>query len=205
MRAVLTFIGTIGAFLFFTSGAGAVVLDASSNKVVLREFSIDATGTDVKKNIHCSQSEIENGLWNLISFDKSKDNSLRDLIPTYRPLDNQAAWYIDNNKCSSLAPYLNGIGLDSYDSKSGNAVIYLAAFNKKPIDQDEWNKSGDNGYSKMQLMFQPEFDVINVLKYPAKCELAYPSLSSKLGLSDPELACTLSDSKGLVRFAIRKS
>lgn len=202
MKCTFKFIGFLGVILSAAVNAGAATLNPANTKIVLREFSVDATQTAVRSTVHCSQAEIEKGQWNLISFSSDTDNSERELVPTYHPLQNQAAWFINNQECVGLAPYLNGIGFAAFDMNTGNAVIYLAGFSAKPIDQDKFQDG--NTVTRLALMFRPEFDISNVIKFAANCALDYSKLSAKLRLSDPEFVCTLSESKGSVRFAVKK-
>jgi hypothetical protein len=201
MKTFLLLVGVFGLFSSF--GSAAEVLNTENNKLQLQEISVDATETFVNKPIHCSKSEIAAGVLNLFSFSREKDNSLRELVPTYRPLDNEAAWFIHNQACPDLLPYLNGLGFDTYDAATGLAVIYLAAFQPKAIDSEKWAANKDNAYGRMQQFFQPDFAVTNILRFPAKCEVKRPAGWKRANHMETELVCTFTgQTQGTIRFAV---
>ena len=195
MKAKITLFALISVFSASLASYAKDNTLIGSQKIVLDEFSIDTKNTVLLKNISCSKEEVKNGVVNLISFGRT-DNSARRLTPTYRPLDNEAAWLIRQSECPSLLPHINGIGFHSLDEKTGDAVLYIAAFNQKKVDDKEWNSN--NGIGKMRSLFQPEYDVINVIKFNAKCELK----RQVLGLLDSKLICTILDVKGSVTFSV---
>lgn len=186
------------AFLSFTA-ATAEVLNPAKSQVKLLEFTVDATATDMRTLLKCSNTEVLKAVQHLISF-SDKDNSLRDLKPTYRPLDNEAAWILKQEDCPGLKPYINGIGFHSYDEKTGDAVIYVSAFNQMKSNDREW--SNNSGLGRMRMIFQPDYDVINVIKFPAKCEQVLVGKLSLIGVGEPQLVCTLNDKKGSVKFSV---
>jgi hypothetical protein len=207
MKKIISLINVIGLLLIagIANAANEKPFRPDLYKVYLTDFSIDATNTQIAKQVACSVDEVAAGLINLISFKSSDDNSGRTLNPTYRPLDNDAAWFIDNKSCIDLAPYLNGIGFESYDIKTGNAVIYLAAFVKKENDENEWSNSKGDGYTRMRLLFQPEFNTINIVKFNANCVFVDHPILSLVNLAASELKCNIENGKGSLRLKVEKN
>ena len=170
---------------------------------LLEYLVVEVPGLD--SPIHCTEDEIKSGLLRHIWLGSGKAPGDR-LEASYYPLERKASWLVSNDHCKSQKPFYNGIGFDFFDQKTGEAVVYLAGFNKQPVDENEWRQS-QSGVERMVLMFKPNFEVINVHKYDAQCDFENGSLPvigqrTWLGRSNI-LFCELADEQGFIRLRRR--
>ncbi len=146
----------------------------SDQSIPLKEYDLfgfrldTSAASEVTGWISCSTEEISSGLNDLIWMGSGKAPG-RELTPTRQPLERRAAWRIDNgeNGCRSMHPYFNGIGFESFNSKTGEVVAYIGAFNE--IDNSAEFGAADNAVTKARSLLQPKYNLINIIEFSGVC------------------------------------
>ena len=183
--------------LMFSHSSNSIPVFA--NKFKLHYFSINTSGLyEEGRWVTCRAADLKKAIVEPFIIKKQPDDSLRFLIPSFKPFEGKASWKILNStksedSCTSMAPYFNAIGLSSLNIHTGQAMIYLAAFEVKKINGFLGEKKSPD--ENLNLILNPDYTTKNLLSFPAHCSL-FTAKGIKTFLFNSELTCLLDNGRG---------